>query len=155
MVEPITVAGEVYYILNGKTIYIDPLHETDWSNLSRDKGYFLWTNNQIKLTSTMGAGATFFMRYYRYWNVPVADDDELEPPEFAFGAIQFAMAYYAISATALKHATINQWNEGGNPERNSVRAQQRQFMDMYQMEIGQFPRQNRAIAYREAHDFDL
>lgn len=158
LLEPVSISGQVYFELNNRATYIDPINTTPRKTPASGRGYQEWMNNSLRLSAPCGKDATLYIRYFAYWAEPNGDDDLLEIPVWSLNAMAFLIAYYAYTPFATTYATINQWKAGeekGSPEDSSVRAQQKYMWKMYEQEIMHFQSQQRATMFRSMNDVYL
>lgn len=113
---------------------------------------FYTENNRTLILTTAPVGAnSLSLRYFAYYNVPFADTDTIDCPEWALTAVMWQTAAHAMTGYSNRAAQIRQWAEKpeqGTPEHNPFRQQQKWFTDLYEEEIRRHTPQVRANPYR-------
>jgi hypothetical protein len=155
MFEPLDVSGQIQIAnATGKVSYPDPVKRT--RGLSPYKtmsvpGYWIWPEFILNLTEPAGPGGVLSVDYFAYYPYPSLDADVLPHPRWANTAMQYLAAAHALSSYSVQSASIDRFKDkydSGNPEQNSLRVQQKHFLEMYERELARRPSQDRTNFFR-------
>lgn len=154
--EPFDLIGQVFVVdATGIVEYLNPVQHTNGLHPYTARGFYTYPERVLHLTEAFAATSTLQIRYYAYYNVPVADSDLIETPRWAQSALSYLMAAHALSGASLKTASIRQWGakpDTGVPEQNPLKAQQQWFLEMYESELQRYPPQERVQHFRNLNE---
>lgn len=88
------------------------------------------------------------LHYGAVWDVPVDDDDVIEPPEWIHRALVFYAASYILLDRATAAANIRQWNvevDSGTPIMNPMRDMSTYFLERFRIEMERVPARIRGV----------
>ena len=142
--ESILRSGAVY-VDNGITkSYLNPIR---FNRLAGNPfGYYLSENDsKIIVNSTLTSG-TLNIQYFAYYSHPINDDSLINAPSWAYAALCYRMAAYAMAPFAARSANIRQWGQQpdtGRPTDNPLSDQFFSFIDMWERELTLYPVQQR------------
>lgn len=147
---PLHLTGLVYLSTSTSTEVIEPYYRND-DILSYD----CW-GDYISFSEELDGSSDLIIKYFAYWPEPVYDDDIIRVPNWAFSALSYLMGVYALTPVGVQSANISQWkdkSDSGNPEHNSLRAQQEHFIKLYEREISRHARQDRENYFKRLKDY--
>lgn len=82
------------------------------------------------------------LTYGAYWDIPEADDDELDPPPWTHPLLVLRGASHVLTAEATDTANVRQWNlqvDSGNPLQNPIKEMATYYLDLFMKEMNQHP----------------
>lgn len=152
--EPPDIAGLVAIHKTGQLArYLDPLARTPGTTPINqvDQGYWLWPENTLNLNKPAGTNSELHLHYFAYYPYPANDDAVLAIPRWAETPISYLVAAYALSTTSVESMSIDRFKnkfDSGNPEMNSPRVQQNQFLKLYELMMAKRQPQDRLNYFR-------
>lgn len=156
MVDSVEKSGLVY-LLDGATVkYIDAVHlqaGTSWPVASPTtvQGYWEWPTGVLTLGFIPKSGQKIGIQYFKIWDAPESDNDELAFPQYCEHPFAFFVAAYAMDAESTQSSSIRQWNtksDSGSPEDNPLQRQSEYFMKQAHRLLSKIPSQDRENYYR-------
>lgn len=142
---PLDETGVVYLVTTSGFEAVNPYYRTE-----DGQSYDIWGNDLI-FREELDGSKDLQIKYFAYYPEPSSDSDEIMVPGWAFSALSYLMGALALTPEGVQSANIRQWNDrydSGNPEHNSLRAQQEHFIKLYEREIGRHVRQDRENFFR-------
>lgn len=131
--------------------YLKPAYSTYNVGATDDIAFNVWPEDTLETGVPPPLGTALILRYYAYYPHPTADDDLLTIPLWAYGAMMYSTALHALTSRSLEeaeNAADKVAPDRGQPENNSLRQLQKWWIQMYDRELGQYPKQNRIVSPR-------
>jgi len=119
----------------GKQVYFKAWEESPDAKTA----YYTWASRIYHPETATG---TLTILYFADWEVPVSDSDLLALPQWSYTPLQFLVSAYALTSVGNESANIRQWEERDS-ERNALREQQINMLNLYDREIARHKRQIR------------
>lgn len=115
--------------------------------------YWEMPTGTLNISEPIGENGELVLNYFSYYDTPSYDNDDaiIGIPRWARKPIATLVGAIALENYAVQSATIDRWkdsSDSGNPEHNSLRAQQKFMLQQYEYDIARHPLQNRTNFFR-------
>lgn len=115
--------------------------------------YWELPTGTLNISEPVGENGQLVLNYFAYYDTPLYGDDDfvISIPRWARKPVATLVGAIALENYAVQSATIDRWkdsSDSGNPEHNSLRAQQKFMLQQYEYDIARHPLQNRTNFFR-------
>jgi hypothetical protein len=146
--QELPINGTVF-IWDGETAsnptYLRPISAPHKAMFPQSGEYSEWPAGTLKLGEAPSDGNNLYVKYFAYYDYPIAVADVVNIPQWATMAIHYLVLSLLMTSEGLQSGMISQWKtrpEAGGPEENALREQHKWYYKLYIDQLARHPKQN-------------